>query len=371
MRRARRERIDREPSPGPSSDMVNRKNAISSLVPHFTNEDDEEAQPNSKERKVKKESAPTPLKQPGFTDNWRVGERVWWTQDGRFFQAKVVPDDENAEIEDNTNLVGLEVQLYDPDSATFRVVDETTLWAIDDPDAEYLNMLAVELADELITQNSLGGVTESCADDTALAWVSLSGPARRFNSESAAVRHAETNTSSVSPLTALSDGRQHVVVNQADAHILRKIGFKSATAAVTESRQPFHGDYFHWKGIVTSLGAKITTDHNICKAYIGNTLVGKFDSYDPDPKKDWVDEEAAARAKGKKEQQVRQGKLGSHVQEDVDDTWEGGSGWYVLDGRGNIISPQFDSQSDAETYADEHEPGGVVAYVEFGVSQPE
>src|SRR5690606_11267383 len=129
-------------------------------------------------------------------------------------------------------------------------------------------------------------------------------------------------------------------------------------SAVTESRQSFHGDYLHWKGIVTSLGAKITRDHNVCKAYVGSTLVGKFDLYDPSPENAWVDEEAAERAKSKKEQRVRQGKLGSHVKEDADDTWEGGSGWYVLDDRGNIISPQFDSQSDAETYSDEHAPDG-------------
>jgi hypothetical protein len=35
-----------------------------------------------------------------------------------------------------------------------------------------------------------------------------------------------------------------------------------------------------------------------------------------------------------------------------------GPGWYVLNGNGDILSPQFDFQSDAQTFQDEHLPAG-------------
>lgn len=43
----------------------------------------------------------------------------------------------------------------------------------------------------------------------------------------------------------------------------------------------------------------------------------------------------------------------------------GKNGWYVICPEGKICSPQFDSQSDAQTYADEHEPEGTAVQLTF------
>lgn len=253
------ERIDQEPNPGPGGAIMNKRNAVSSLVPHFTED--------------------TPFSSsPAFSSS-TVGSETLWEQDGAYFLAQVIAGDEmQAE-----GTVGVQVTMYKLQGQDFEKVDDFVTHGISSPSLDYLDSLASEISEELRSSN--GMVLEKL--DTAAVWSSLEHPVRRFWTKKQAFSHYDSNKSKVQPLIAMTNGTSHIVVHPDDAKSLRKIGYSTLSQqSLTESRSPFRGSYDHWRSMMQARGARFLVKDDVELAKVNLKTIGKW--YPTDPSKSWT-----------------------------------------------------------------------------------